>query len=67
MRAIKIVFWKIVALIYDYRPKNYPYHFNDYPWAWRWDYGEEEIQYPKSIKILYEWKKAGKHWIIFTR
>lgn len=67
VNKIKIIFWKLVALAYDYRPKNWPRKYTDRPFAWRWDNDEYDFTYPDHIKILHEWREAGKHWIIYTR
>lgn len=67
MRQIKVWFWKIIAIVYDYRPSKLPNRYTDRPIAWRWDNGETDFDYPEHIKILYEWREKGKHWIIFTR
>jgi len=63
-----ISFWKLIAIIWDYRPSRLPHKYTDYPIASRWeDDGVEDFEYPEHIKILYEWREAGRHWIIFTR
>jgi len=67
MKWLQILFWKTVAIIWDYRPSNLPNEYHDRPIAWRWDNEKEDIEYPNHIKILYEWREKGRHWIAFTR
>lgn len=67
MKKLQILFWKIVAILYDLRPSNLPNKYSNRPIAWRWDNGEEEISYPDHIKILFQWREKGKHWVVYTR
>jgi len=71
MQKLKIWFWKTVAVLWDYRPSNLPNRYNDFPIAYRWedqsDWPFEEFEYPENVKILYEWREKGKHWIVFSR
>jgi len=68
MKKLKILFWRILAIVWDLRPSNLPKKYTDRPIAWRWEEdGVDEFEYPPHIKILYEWREKGRHWIIFTR
>lgn len=68
MKKLVILFWKAVAIVYDARPRIHLPKYSDYPIA-STDIidGVERYEYPKDIKVLFEWDEKGKHWIVFTR
>ena len=65
MEKIKILFWRSVGILWDFRPRLHLPKYSDYPIA------SCEIadsyNYPDGIKVLFEWDEKGKHWIVFTR
>lgn len=65
MRRLKIWFWKIVAVIWDLRPRLHLPKYKNYPIA-STDIADE-YEYPDGVTVLYEWDEYDKHWIVFTR
>lgn len=65
MKKVIIIFWKLVGIVYDLRPRLHLPKYIDYPIA-STDISEK-YEYPKDIKVLYEWDEKGKHWIVFVR
>ena len=67
-QKIKIIFWKTYARFWDLRPRIHLPKYSDYPIAYctRID-GQHEYEYPKDIKVLFEWDEKGHHWIVFSR
>jgi hypothetical protein len=62
---IKIWFWKMVAIVWDARPRKHLPRYSDYPIA-STDIADK-YEYPEGCKVLYEWDEKGRHWIAFTR
>lgn len=65
MKKLKIYFWKLVAVIWDVRPRLHLPRYHDYPIA-SCEIADK-YDYPEGIKVLYEWDEKGKHWIVFSR
>jgi hypothetical protein len=63
--GLKILFWKIVGMVWDLRPRMHLPQFTDYPIA-STDISNN-YTYPKGFRILFEWDEKGKHWIVFSR
>ena len=62
------MFWKVVGILIDIRPRKIPVEYFDRPIA-STDIilGKGEYDYPEGVVVLYEWDEKGKHWIIFIR
>lgn len=68
LKKIQIDFWKIVAIVWDIRPRKLPHKYSDYPIAYTPIIpGQDIYEYPKEIRVLYEWEEKGHKWIVFSR
>jgi len=67
MKKLIILFWKTYAKFWDLRPRIFLPKYHDYPIACTPINDEGKYEYPKDIKILYEWDEKGHHWIAFSR
>ena len=65
MKKIKIWFWKIVGVVWDFRPRLHLPKYANFPIA-STDISDS-YSYPENTKVLFEWDEKGKHWIVFTR
>lgn len=65
MQKIKILFWKVLAIVWDVRPRLHLPKYSNYPIA-STDI-KNKYEYPDGVKVLYEWDEKGKHWIVFSR
>ena len=64
-KKLIILFWKVVAIIWDLRPRKHLPKYIDYPIAST--NIADKYNYPEGYKILYEWDEKGRHWIVFSR
>lgn len=65
MKKVIILFWKIYAKIWDLRPRIHLPKYSDYSIASTEI--KDSYEYPKGIKVLYEWDEKGRHWIAYSR
>ena len=67
IKQIQILFWKTYAKVLDLRPRIHLPRYSDYPIASTPINEDNEYEYPKEVKVLFEWDEKGHHWIVFTR
>ena len=69
MKKLVIMFWKVIGIVYDFRPRLHLPKYSDFPIASTEIKIDGKYDYSSlvGIKILYEWDEKGKHWIVFTR
>lgn len=65
MNKVKILFWKVIGIIWDIKPRLHLPKYRDFP-IMSTEIAED-YKYPEGIKILFTWDENGRHWCVFSR